>query len=92
MHRELVLHAVLMAVRRRRLRGTMIHLDQGTQFRCEPTYLDFLDGAQKKKVGLLGRALRHDGVRPCGLQVLRTVGISARRRMLARAQSGGAAA
>ena len=30
--RELVLDAVLMAVRRRRPRGTMIHSDQGTQF------------------------------------------------------------
>ena len=32
MHRELVLNAVLMAVRRRRPRSTMIHSDQGTQF------------------------------------------------------------
>ena len=31
-HRELVLNAVLMAVRRRRARGTLIHSDQGTQF------------------------------------------------------------
>ena len=31
-HRELVLDAVLMAVRRRRPRGTPIHSDQGTQF------------------------------------------------------------
>jgi putative transposase len=31
-HRELVLNAVLMAVRRRRPRGTIIHSDQGTQF------------------------------------------------------------
>jgi len=31
-HRELVLDALLMAVRRRRLRGTLIHSDQGTQF------------------------------------------------------------
>ena len=31
-HRELVLDAVLMAVRRRRPRGTVIHSDQGTQF------------------------------------------------------------
>jgi len=32
-HRELVLNAVLMAVRRRRRpRGTMIHSDQGTQY------------------------------------------------------------
>jgi putative transposase len=31
-HRELVLNAVLMAVRRRRPRGTVIHSDQGTQF------------------------------------------------------------
>jgi putative transposase len=30
--RELVLDAVLMAVRRRRPRRTMIHSDQGTQF------------------------------------------------------------
>lgn len=30
-HRELVLNAVLMAVRRRRPRGTLIHSDQGTQ-------------------------------------------------------------
>jgi len=30
-HRELVLNAVLMAVRRRRPRGTIIHSDQGTQ-------------------------------------------------------------
>jgi putative transposase len=32
LHRELVLDAVLMAVRRRRPRGTLIHSDQGTQF------------------------------------------------------------
>lgn len=31
-HRELVLDAVLLAVRRRRPRGTVIHSDQGTQF------------------------------------------------------------
>jgi putative transposase len=31
-HRELVLDAVLMAVRHRRPRGTIIHSDQGTQF------------------------------------------------------------
>lgn len=31
-HRELVLDAVLMALRRRRPRGTIIHSDQGTQF------------------------------------------------------------
>jgi putative transposase len=31
-HRELVLNAVLMAVRRRRPRGTMIHSDQGGQY------------------------------------------------------------
>jgi transposase InsO family protein len=31
-HRELVLNAVLMAVRRRGPRGTLIHSDQGTQF------------------------------------------------------------
>ena len=31
-HRERVLDAVLMAVRRRRPRGTLIHSDQGTQF------------------------------------------------------------
>lgn len=31
-HRELVLNAVLTAVRRRRPRGTLIHSDQGTQF------------------------------------------------------------
>jgi len=31
-HRELALDAVLMAVRRRRPRGTMIHSDQGTQY------------------------------------------------------------
>ena len=31
-HRELVLDAVLMAVRARRPRGTLIHSDQGTQF------------------------------------------------------------
>src|SRR5205814_2221924 len=31
-HRELVLNAVLIAVRRRRPRGTLIHSDQGTQF------------------------------------------------------------
>ena len=31
-HRELVLNAVLMAVRRRRPRSTLIHSDQGTQF------------------------------------------------------------
>jgi putative transposase len=32
LHRELVLDAVLMAVRRRRPRGTLIHSDQGTQY------------------------------------------------------------
>jgi putative transposase len=31
-HRELVLDALLMAVRRRRPRGTLIHSDQGTQY------------------------------------------------------------
>lgn len=31
-HRELVLNAVLMAVRQRRPRGTIIHSDQGTQY------------------------------------------------------------
>src|SRR4029450_5447666 len=31
-HRELVLNAVLIAVRRRRPRGTLIHSDQGTQY------------------------------------------------------------
>ena len=31
-HRDLVLNAVLMAVRRRRPRGTLIHSDQGTQY------------------------------------------------------------
>jgi putative transposase len=31
-HRELVLNAVFMAVRRRRPRGTLIHSDQGTQY------------------------------------------------------------
>ena len=31
-HRKLVLNAVLMAVRRRRRRGTVIHSDQGTQY------------------------------------------------------------
>jgi putative transposase len=31
-HRELVLNALLIAVRRRRPRGTLIHSDQGTQF------------------------------------------------------------
>jgi len=31
-HRELVINAVLMAVRRRRPRGTVIHSDQGTQY------------------------------------------------------------
>jgi putative transposase len=34
-HRELVLDAVLMAVRRRRPRRTMIHSDQGTQYGCD---------------------------------------------------------
>jgi len=34
-HRELVLNPVLMAVRRRRPRGTMIHSDQGTQYGCD---------------------------------------------------------
>jgi putative transposase len=34
-HRELVLDALLMAVRRRRPRGTLIHSDQGTQFGCD---------------------------------------------------------
>ncbi len=32
LHRKLVLDAVLMAVRRRRPRGTLIHSDQGTQY------------------------------------------------------------
>ena len=32
-HHELVLNAVLMAVRQRRPRGTLIHSDQGTQYR-----------------------------------------------------------
>ena len=31
-HRELVLNALLMAVRQRRPRGTIIHSDQGTQY------------------------------------------------------------
>jgi putative transposase len=31
-HRELVLNALMMAVRRRRPRGTVIHSDQGTQY------------------------------------------------------------
>jgi putative transposase len=35
LHRELVLDAVLMAVRRRRPNGTLIHSDQGTQFGCD---------------------------------------------------------
>jgi putative transposase len=35
MHRELVLNAVLMAIRRRRPRGTLIHSDQGTQYGCD---------------------------------------------------------
>jgi putative transposase len=34
-HRELVLDAVLMAVRRRHPRGTVIHSDQGTQYGCD---------------------------------------------------------
>src|SRR5687768_10477849 len=34
-YRELVLNAVLMAIRRRRPRGTMIHSDQGTQYGCD---------------------------------------------------------
>ena len=34
-HRELVLNAVLMAIRRRRPRGTLIHSDQGTQYGCD---------------------------------------------------------
>src|SRR4029078_11184787 len=32
LHLDLVLDAVLMAIRRRRPRGTVIHSDQGTQF------------------------------------------------------------
>jgi putative transposase len=32
---RLVLNAVLMAIRRRRPRGTMIHSDQGTQYGCD---------------------------------------------------------
>jgi putative transposase len=35
LHRELVLDAVLMAVRLRRPRGTLIHSDQGTQYGCD---------------------------------------------------------
>ena len=34
-HRELVLNAMLIAVRRRRPRGTLIHSDQGTQYGCD---------------------------------------------------------
>jgi putative transposase len=34
-HRELVLDAVLMAVRRRRPRGSLIHSDQGSQYGCD---------------------------------------------------------
>ena len=34
-HRELVLDAVLMAVRHRRSRGTLIHSDQGSQYGCD---------------------------------------------------------
>jgi putative transposase len=34
-HREVVLDAVLMAVRCRRPRGTLIHSDQGTQYGCD---------------------------------------------------------
>jgi putative transposase len=34
-HRDLVLDAVLRAVRRRRPNGTLIHSDQGTQFGCD---------------------------------------------------------
>jgi putative transposase len=34
-HHELVLNAVLMAVRQRRPRGTLIHSDQGTQYGCD---------------------------------------------------------
>ena len=34
-HRELVLNAVLTAVRQRRPRSTLIHSDQGTQFGCD---------------------------------------------------------
>lgn len=33
--REVVLDAVLMAVRRRRPRGTLVHSDQGTQYGCD---------------------------------------------------------
>ena len=46
-HRDLVLDAVLTAVRRRRPRGTLIHSDQGTQFGsdawrrfCRANYLE----------------------------------------------------
>jgi Integrase core domain/HTH-like domain len=35
-HREIVLNAVLVAVRRRRPRGTLIHSDQGTQYGSDP--------------------------------------------------------
>lgn len=35
LHPELVLEAVLMAVRRRHPRGTLIHSDQGTQYGCD---------------------------------------------------------
>ena len=35
LHPELVLEAVLMAVRRRQPRGTLIHSDQGTQYGCD---------------------------------------------------------
>jgi putative transposase len=34
-HRELVLDAVLMAVRHRRPRRTLIHSDQGSQYGCD---------------------------------------------------------
>ena len=34
-HREVVLDAITTAVRRRRLRQTLIHSDQGTQYGCD---------------------------------------------------------
>jgi hypothetical protein len=48
LHRELVLHAVLAAVRRRRPRGTLVQSDQGTQDGC--------DACQRLGVRLLAHA------------------------------------
>ena len=61
-HRELVLDAVLMAVRRRRPRGTVIHSDQGTQFGSDAwrrfCRSNHLEPSMSRKGQLLGQCRR----------------------------------